>query len=282
MKQPELGKKIASLRKEKGFTQEELVDMCNINVRTIQRIESGEVTPRSSTIKLILEVLGYDYQSFENDEDRNKADSESFIQRLSEIFLIDFDSHRNLSATSNQLKLAFFAALLNFLLGFIVSGFEHVRYEQWLHPDNYIIYTIIKLTVFCAFIFLQRGFIILGDYFNNSLLKIVSYILIAHETFNVGYTILSLYQPSVDSQFIDSGIAITIGAILIIYSMSISRLKKNLGIVARWAAVFIFIAGFFLLTLILWWVGLIFLIPVDILEIIILFKALEYIKKEHS
>ncbi|MGB3591570.1 MAG: helix-turn-helix domain-containing protein [Nonlabens sp.] len=58
MRQPELGKTIAELRKEKGLTQEELVELCNINVRTIQRIEAGEVNPRSYTIKNILTALG--------------------------------------------------------------------------------------------------------------------------------------------------------------------------------------------------------------------------------
>lgn len=282
MKQPELGKRIASLRKGKGLTQEELVDMCNINVRTIQRIESGEVTPRASTIKLILDVLGYDYQTFDEEEKTTSMHSFFSIEKLSEFFLIDFDSRKNISTTSKQLKLAFFAALLNFFLGFIISGFEHTIYEKWLNPDNYAIYTIIKLINFVAFIFLQRGFIIIADYFENSLLKILSYIIIIHETFNAGYTILSLYLPSIDSQYIDSGISITIGAILIIYSISIKRLKTYFGKVSNWAAVFIFISGFFLLTLILWWVGLIFLIPFDILEIIIIFKSLEYIKKEHS
>jgi transcriptional regulator with XRE-family HTH domain len=57
MKQPELGKKIAELRKTKGLTQEELVEKCNINVRTLQRIETGEATPRSYTIKIIFAAL---------------------------------------------------------------------------------------------------------------------------------------------------------------------------------------------------------------------------------
>jgi transcriptional regulator with XRE-family HTH domain len=61
MKQPELGKKIAELRKAKGLTQEELVEKCNINVRTLQRIETGEATPRSYTIKTIFAALGFDY-----------------------------------------------------------------------------------------------------------------------------------------------------------------------------------------------------------------------------
>ncbi len=59
MKQPELGKRIAELRKAKGLTQEELVEKCNLNVRTLQRIESGEVTPRSYTIKTIFTALDY-------------------------------------------------------------------------------------------------------------------------------------------------------------------------------------------------------------------------------
>ena len=59
MKQPELGKKIAELRKAKGLTQEELVQKCNLSVRTLQRIESGEVTPRSYTIRIIFAALDY-------------------------------------------------------------------------------------------------------------------------------------------------------------------------------------------------------------------------------
>ncbi|MEP1954114.1 MAG: helix-turn-helix transcriptional regulator, partial [Algoriphagus sp.] len=62
MKQPELGKKISEMRKAKGLTQEELVELCNLNVRTIQRIEAGEVTPRSYTIKALFEALGAQWE----------------------------------------------------------------------------------------------------------------------------------------------------------------------------------------------------------------------------
>ncbi|MFD2144498.1 helix-turn-helix domain-containing protein [Mucilaginibacter antarcticus] len=60
LQQPALGKKIASLRKAKGLTQEELVDQCKLSVRTLQRIEAGEVMPRSYTIRLIFTTLGED------------------------------------------------------------------------------------------------------------------------------------------------------------------------------------------------------------------------------
>jgi transcriptional regulator with XRE-family HTH domain len=67
MVQPNLGKKIAELRKAKSFTQEELAEKCNINVRTLQRIESGEVTPRSYTSKLIFTSLDFNlYESNKN------------------------------------------------------------------------------------------------------------------------------------------------------------------------------------------------------------------------
>lgn len=59
MTQPNLGKKIADLRKAKGLTQEELVEKCNISVRTLQRIESGEGSPRSYTLRIIFDALGY-------------------------------------------------------------------------------------------------------------------------------------------------------------------------------------------------------------------------------
>jgi transcriptional regulator with XRE-family HTH domain/ketosteroid isomerase-like protein len=65
MKQPDLGRKISELRLAKGLTQGELAEKCNLSLRTIQRIESAEVTPRSYTIKLIFENLDYDiYNSF--------------------------------------------------------------------------------------------------------------------------------------------------------------------------------------------------------------------------
>jgi transcriptional regulator with XRE-family HTH domain len=64
MQQPALGQRLLSLRQEKGLTQEELVAQCNISVRAIQRIEAGEVVPRTYTIKTILAALGEDFENF--------------------------------------------------------------------------------------------------------------------------------------------------------------------------------------------------------------------------
>lgn len=63
MNQPELGRKIIELRKSKCLTQVELVSKCNLNIRTLQRIESGEVSPRAYTLKIILAALDYDFDN---------------------------------------------------------------------------------------------------------------------------------------------------------------------------------------------------------------------------
>ncbi len=63
MRQPELGKKILELRNSKGLTQEELALQCEINIRTVQRIESGEVDPRAFTLGLLSKSLDFDFLS---------------------------------------------------------------------------------------------------------------------------------------------------------------------------------------------------------------------------
>jgi Predicted transcription factor, homolog of eukaryotic MBF1 len=64
MKQPELGTKISELRNQRGMTQKELSESCNIDIRTIQRIESGEVLPRMSTLRIVAGALSCDMEIF--------------------------------------------------------------------------------------------------------------------------------------------------------------------------------------------------------------------------
>lgn len=52
-----LGEQIRQARLHKGLTQEELADLTKITLRTVQRIEKGENTPRIHTIRSIAEEL---------------------------------------------------------------------------------------------------------------------------------------------------------------------------------------------------------------------------------
>jgi len=61
MNQPDLGLKISELRQQKGLTQEQLAERCEVSPRTIQRIESGEVDPRAYTLQCLGEALEFDF-----------------------------------------------------------------------------------------------------------------------------------------------------------------------------------------------------------------------------
>ncbi|WP_448697908.1 helix-turn-helix domain-containing protein [Mucilaginibacter sp. AW1-3] len=63
MKQPALGQKITELRNAKGITQKELAEQCKVDIRSIQRIEAGEVVPRMYTLNLLSEVLDCDFKN---------------------------------------------------------------------------------------------------------------------------------------------------------------------------------------------------------------------------
>ena len=70
MNQPDLGLKVAELRGQKGFTQEDLAEKCEVSARTIQRIESGEVDPRAYTLRCLGEVLDFNFEE-ENTANEN-------------------------------------------------------------------------------------------------------------------------------------------------------------------------------------------------------------------
>jgi len=121
MNQPELGKKIAELRKAKGLTQEELVAICNLNVRTLQRIESGEVTPRSYTIKIIFSALDFNIFDSSYGKYDNVSDSTDTIKQnwLGQIFKYVFDLF-NLKINTMK-KLLILSALTISLVFFFTS-----------------------------------------------------------------------------------------------------------------------------------------------------------------
>ena len=62
MNQPGLGLKVSELRQQKGLTQEQLAERCEVSTRTIQRIESGEVDPRAYTLHCLSEVLEFEFE----------------------------------------------------------------------------------------------------------------------------------------------------------------------------------------------------------------------------
>jgi len=69
MNQPDLGIKVSELRQQKGLTQEQLAEVCEVSARTIQRIESGEVDPRAYTLQCLSKALVFDFGAESNAND---------------------------------------------------------------------------------------------------------------------------------------------------------------------------------------------------------------------
>ncbi|MGE0018236.1 MAG: helix-turn-helix domain-containing protein [Draconibacterium sp.] len=125
IQQPELGKKIADFRKSKGFTQEELVEKCNLSVRTLQRIEAGEVTPRIYTIKLILEVLELDFEnSLSSQHENDKGRIEKWLGQ----FYISFIDLFNLK--TNAMKKVSILSIAIVAIVFGISSITNVTFGQ--------------------------------------------------------------------------------------------------------------------------------------------------------
>jgi transcriptional regulator with XRE-family HTH domain len=63
-----IGQTIKDARIRKGLTQEELAEKTDISIRTIQRIESDEVDPRSYTLSTLARVLDLNYEELVNNK----------------------------------------------------------------------------------------------------------------------------------------------------------------------------------------------------------------------
>ena len=278
MKQPDLGKRIAELRKKKGLTQDELVDRCNINVRTIQRIESGEVTPRTSTLRIIFDALQENFHTIEEEENRTISINPFTDNGRKNLFQMKRTTPRSVMA--RQLQLAWILAIVSFMLYFVVMAFEYQHVLPWNFNRALFFYPVFKILALLTYLYWQRGIAVLGTVYKNHLLKITSYILIGFALFNDFYNLIGYYHPEIKISALNSAISITIGAILIIYAWGLWRLKKHLGTIAIFGGICSFISGFFFITLIFWWIGLIITLLLDLSEMILLYKGYDQMQDE--
>ncbi len=277
MKQPELGKKIAELRKTQRLTQEELVDKCNISIRTIQRIEAGEVTPRDYTVKTILSALNYDIDEVSSDPSEDEAyHIDSWLSRL---FMIKASPTK--AYLIRQLNLATILAIVYFILRFIESIVDYSRFSgEDFFGDRAVI--LVKAGVLLSVIFVQRGFVIIGSLFKNHLLQIISSIIIIAQIVVVGMDIASVRLYHIDLEILVLIYSITFGATGLIFGYALIRLPHVLGKSPKVAGAFEIVAACFSLTVILSFIGSFMLIPAELLEILVLYKAITVIRKQNG
>ena len=82
----ELGKRIKSLRKKAGLTQEELANAINISPHFLSRIENGKEKPSLDTIEKIAETLDVSVYDLFKFDTQSKTYKENYDKKIS-VFL---------------------------------------------------------------------------------------------------------------------------------------------------------------------------------------------------
>ncbi len=266
MKQPELGLKISELRKQKGFTQEELVERCNINVRTLQRIEGGEVSPRSYTIKTILSALDYEYEYL---QDSNTIQSSSKLGPISQ---------KEAKSVHFLLTLAWVAGIF-FLMAAVFEGIaDFVRveeneliYGQWGHVT-------VKIFVLVFNLLFLYGFLISGRLLNNYLMKIATVLYMVVLMVFYAYDIISVFNEFLEIEAVFMAEALVFGVVGMLFGAAILKSGKTLRTVAFAAGGSELLMSLCMLTIVLLPLALFLFFPTVILEMVVLFKVATLVK----
>ncbi|HSC36370.1 MAG TPA: helix-turn-helix transcriptional regulator, partial [Chitinophagaceae bacterium] len=140
MKQPAFGNNISTLRNQKGMTQKELADACTIDIRTIQRIEAGEVSPRMHTVRLLAGALGCDTGALTGAPENTPA------------------------VPTHQFKLPFLAGII-----YTINAIP-VVVDLITHSLNAYFHVCVILVHMASCIFFFKGFYLMGRQSNNQVL----------------------------------------------------------------------------------------------------------------
>ncbi len=267
MKQPALGSKIVELRKQKGLTQEELVERCNINVRTLQRIENGEVSPRSYTIKTILSALDHDYEElYSSTEETTGAD----------IVVYSEDEAKSIGTL---LIVSSIFGILYLLIGPFEGFADYYRFGDGELVFGLAGHIIIKIISYIGYAVLIYGFLIVGKLLRNYLMKIAAVLLIVVLLLFYAYDITSLFF---ESTFPIEGIliaeSIILGTLGVLFGISILKSAKKLGTLGYVAGGLEIITAVCFLLVVLSLLGLVLQFPTVIVEVIVLLKIRQAIK----
>jgi len=266
MQQPELGRRLTALRKERNLTQEELVEKSHVSVRTIQRIEAGEVLPRTITIKILLEALGERFESFSTQKNQVKETAKSILPT----------THRN------TLLVAVLAGAV-YLISEVILGTMDIAWfvgdRNWGFRMN-AIYTGLIVVMVISLALFAHGFIALSAVFENSLLKVASYLLIISTICKGILDVSSLSAEDMESIWIPYAvIAIILGAVAIVFGVSLIRLQDSMGELSRAAGILEIVMGCLLITVVFFFISYVVFIPAVVVEILVLYRGYEYLSK---
>jgi transcriptional regulator with XRE-family HTH domain len=269
MQQPELGKRLTALRKEKNFTQEDLVTKSHVSVRTIQRIEAGEVLPRLLTVKILFEALGEKYESISTKPTQVMETQKSILP----------------NANKNAVLVAALAGAI-YLVTSVILGVMDIAWladsdlwASWM--DTIYIGLTVVLVISCALF--ARGFIVLSTVFENTLLKGAAALLIVGVAAKGVLDVSSLSVEDIEYLWLPYTVmSILFGALSILFGVALIRLQDSMGELSRIAGMLEIVMGCLLITVVLFFISYLIFIPTVVVEILVLYRGYEYLSRSES
>ncbi len=265
MQQPELGRRLTALRKERNLTQEELVEKSHVSVRTIQRIEAGEVLPRLSTVKILLEALGESYDTFLTKPTNMETRTEQLEHSGRSVLLT--------AVIAGAIYLAVEISLGALDIAWLTKERD---WEPWLN----MVYIGLTVVMMASYTLFARGFILLSKLFENKLLTVGAYLMIVAV---IGIGILdcvTLFSGDTERLWLPYSIAAAVsGALTFVFGIALIRLQDGMGELSRVAGILEILIGCALVTVILFFIAYVILIPAIIVEILVLYRGYEYLSK---
>lgn len=161
MNRTDIGKKVAELRKQKGYSQDGLAYLCKMNVRSIQRIEAGDVQPRPYTLTLLSEVLDFKFEYVKNSKNNKNNLKELFQNVITKLSALWNSEGENIMEKENILEQISKSQQDKKIAGICGGLGEHTSIPAWLWRVIFVtlsfVYGIGVLLYLLFWIFMPSG-----------------------------------------------------------------------------------------------------------------------------
>ncbi len=267
--QPQLGQRLFEIRSQQGLTQQELREKSHVSIRTIQRIESGAVTPRSVTTKILLEALGENLDDWYNSD---VSEEQASSKTLSNMLLV--------SASEPTLKQALLPAWISGIIYLLMVIFEQSIeiFTENSANETMLQYmmVIVKVIAAISFFLFTKGILSLSILFEVSLLKTAAYISLLFVPvmyLTEGVIILYFQELNGPESTFRALSVIPLGTISVFLGIGLKRLQDGMGRLAKVAGNLELVFGISYMSLIFSFVGVLILVPLLVVEVVLLSKA---------
>ena len=172
-----------------------------------------------------------------------------------------------------KLNLAAFAGII-YLVSFLPELIFETMHEFGEGGGSTKAFLLISYIVSAASaILFYYGFVVIGNKLENNLLLVASYIIILTTIFYYLYAWYTIDLIDIEEEVFGVSILLLYGFSGILFGLGLYRTREILGNLASTAGILEMIVGFFLVTIILFFLGLILSIPAIIIEILLLLKV---------